>query len=365
MNKSKIIIFPLLRDVKTIPPTITILNYLAKKGFKIILYTYYTDVKFNHENINVLKTSLTPYPKSFLKRIVAKTKFLISFYLFFLKKRSEIEAIWLGAWDIFAIDKIKNNIKLIYQFHELEPNKYKYCRKADFVVIPEENRAWITYFEANLQKFPLILPNIPDYNEHTIKPDLEIEELRKNGKIITLYSGLIDIKKRNLKELVKAFGFLPKEYILVILPSFLKIRNDLEILKNYINELNLSERILFLQSRTPPNHLNTMSSVDIGIGFYSPTSLNNVYAAPNRLYEFLCFGTPVILPNYPSFKCLSKEFPYAVNTAEPSNPKSIAKKIMDVKTNYKLAQKSMIEFNKKNGNYNKYAEKIIIDIFES
>ena len=55
MKQHKFILFPLLRDIQIIPPTISIINYLAKEGYQIILFTYFTKVNFIHPNIEVIK----------------------------------------------------------------------------------------------------------------------------------------------------------------------------------------------------------------------------------------------------------------------------------------------------------------------
>lgn len=363
MISSKIILFPLLRDITTIPPTISILNYFAKKGFKVVHFTYFTDVKFGDNNIEVIKISKTRYPGSLPARIKAKTYFYNEFYKYLFKNRENIEVIWMGAWDILGIEIFKKNIKLVYHYHELETHKFKFCRKSDFVIMPEENRAWITFFEAKLKKHPLLLPNIPNYSGYQMTLDPDIIRLQESGKIVVLYSGLIDNQKRNLKELVYAFIMLPNEYHLVIMPSFVKIRNDFEDLIETIKINELNAKVSILNSKNPPKHLDSMATADIGVGFYSPISLNNVYAAPNRLYEFVNFGTPVVLPNFPSFKALSKEFPYAVNVADPKSPASIAQNIKCIIENRKTMKSSIEAFKEKEGNYDYYANQVIEEIF--
>lgn len=363
-NKSKLILFPLMRDIKTIPPTISFLNYLAERGYNIVHFTYFTNVQFEYKNISVIKISKEKYPIDLMSRIIAKSRFYWGFYRYFIKNKNNIDAIWLGAWDIIGIDKIKGNIPLHYQFHELEEQKYKYCRKSDSVIVPEENRGWITFFQAKLKRKPLLLPNIPFYNKHNISEDSEILELQKQGKTVVLYSGLIDNKKRNLPELISAFKFLPENFVLVIIPSFVKVRNDLNDLKKIITDLELEKRVLFFDSRIPPRHLDTMATADIGIGFYSPTSLNNVYAAPNRIYEFINNGTPVVLPDFPTFKALSKEFPYAVNTVNPASPKDIAEVINKILENKRLMKQSISSFKETKGDYRYYADQIEKEIFK-
>ncbi len=366
MKEKSTILFPLMRDFKTIPPTIAIINYLAKNGYEIEVFTYYTQVQFKIENVKIITCSKFPYPVgSILKRIMAKSLFHFKFYFYFFKNKIRINFIWLGAWDVWGLNIFKGKSKIIYQYHELEESKYHNCRKSDYLIVPEENRAWITYFQAKLKKLPYILPNIPYYSDYDVMIDPEIEKLKKDNKIVIMYSGLLDIKKRNLKELVSSLSFLSKEYILVLIPSFNVNIKDEENLRNHIRELHLKERVFFLKSRVPPKHLDSMSTADIGVGFYSPTSLNNIYAAPNRLYEFINNNTPVILPNFPSFKSLAKEYPFAVNVADPNSPKEIAEVILAINENSKSMKMSIRKFKVERGNYEYFAKQIIEKIIES
>ncbi|MBJ2174579.1 hypothetical protein JBL43_10050 [Aureibaculum sp. A20] len=366
MKEKVKILFPLMRDFKTIPPTIAIINYLAVLGYKIEIFTYHTEVRFKQKNVKVITCSKNQYPVgSILKRLIAKLFFHFKFYSYFFKNNSRLKFIWLGAWDVFGLNIFKGNSKIIYHYHELEESKYKNCRKADYLVVPEENRGWITYFQANLKRLPFILPNIPYYDDYQVVIDTEVQELKKDNQVIIMYSGLLDIKKRNLKELVSSLNFLPQKFVLVVIPSFNVNSTDEEELKNHIEQLNLKERVYFLKSRVPPQHLNSMSTADIGVGFYSPTSLNNVYAAPNRLYEFVNNETPVILPNFPSFKSLSKEYPFAVNVADPSSPKDISDVIMSISKNNDFMELSICKFKKEQGNYQYFANQIVEKIIES
>ncbi|MDY7394202.1 glycosyltransferase [Aureibaculum sp. 2210JD6-5] len=365
MKEKKTIIFPLMRDFKTIPPTIAIINYLSALGYNIEIFTYHTQVLFNTQNIKIRTCSKSSYPVgSIFKRTIAKSLFHLKFYSYFFKIKDKIDFIWLGAWDVWGLNFFKGNSKIIYHYHELEVSKYNDCRKADYLIVPEENRGWITYFQAKLKRLPYILPNIPYYPNTLINTDSEIEGLKTKNRIVIMYSGLLDNKKRNLKELVSSLSYLPDEYILVLIPSFNVNQKDKDDLKHHIRNLNLNERVFFLKSRVPPKHLDSMSTADIGVGFYSPTSLNNIYAAPNRLYEFVNNNTPVILPNFPSFKSLSKEYPFAVNVADPNSPKDIAAVIIAINKNSESKKKSIVKFKEERGNYENFAGQIIEKVIE-
>jgi hypothetical protein len=56
---------------------------------------------------------------------------------------------------------------------------------------------------------------------------------------------------------------------------------------------------------------------------YAPTELNNVYCAPNKVFEYAYFGLGMIFPNYPGLRPLEKEFSLG-EVCNPLNPESVA-----------------------------------------
>jgi len=42
-----------------------------------------------------------------------------------------------------------------------------------------------------------------------------------------------------------------------------------------------------------------LENYDVGLAFYKNTNLNNYYCAPNKVYDYIQLGMPVITNNYP------------------------------------------------------------------
>jgi hypothetical protein len=228
---------------------------------------------------------------------------------------------------------------VIYHFHELEFEKLKNCRKADFTIVPEENRLWITYFIGKLRKSPLLLPNIPflpfiEFN----KIPKELQTLKEEGRRIVLYQGLIDFQKRCLNELLVAMSFLPETIVLVIMPMPSTDKSIIQQLRNRIAELNLGAKAFIIKSQPPPYHLNYIKYADLGIGLYRPITLNQIYAAPNRLFEFTKFAIPIVLPDFPAFKSLSSLYRDGIITVNPESSKEISEAIAQVFDKNKLEE---------------------------
>lgn len=355
------ILFPSVRDLSFAPPIINAVNYLATFE-KVSVFSYFINKNQFDDAVDLNKISTKPYPKTKVPRIIAKLKCWTYFYLFLLKNAHQYNFIWIGVWDyplimpVLRLSGFKG--KVIYQLNELEFDQLSYCRKADYVFVPDENRGWIAYFIGKLKTQPLVLPNIPflpseiSFDKHSELDDIRNKYHDKNVKII-LYQGHIDYEKRCIKELLTAFTILPENIILVIMPGNFANKLNVERIKNDINSLYLNGRVFLIDSLKAPQHLITIQKADIGIGLYRPISLNQIYAAPNRLYEFTKFNIPVILPDFPYFKYLSIKYPNAITTANPESVSDIASAILSVlkEPNYSAGRENAGKFTNAEGNY--------------
>lgn len=363
---SEFIIIPAIRDFKNIPPTVNFANYLASNANnRVIIFCFHTDRAIYSENVEVVNISTSPYPIAFFMRLIQKARSYITFYRFFLKHIKDIDLIFLGAWDfkmLMVFCKIFGyKGKIAYQYHELEVNKLKYCKLADFCIVPDENRLWITYFQGKLQRKPLLLPNIPfiDSPGPGNAPEL-INQLKVKGNRLILYQGLVDFRKRCINEILEAIALGPEKIHLLIMPSFVSTKDELNRLNIEVKRLSLTDRVHIIESLPTPAHLNVVRSVDAGIGLYRPVSLNQVYAAPNRLYEFSCFGIPQVLPDFPSFRAFAAKYPYAINVANPESPLSIKEALAELFTEDNLCtgRKNASKFFRENGNYRFWADNV-------
>lgn len=353
--------FPSVRDLSFAPPVINAINYLATFE-KVSVFSYFINENQFNSSVTLNRVSTTPYPKTKLSRIIAKLKCWYCFYLFLFKNARQFNFIWIGVWDyplIMPVLRLSGfNGKVLYQLNELEFDQFRYCRKVDHVFVPDENRGWIAFFLGKLKKPPLVLPNIP-FIPTTLNFDKisEIDRIRLNHQAekvkIILYQGHIDYKKRCMKELLMAISKLPKNILLVIMPGTNSDKTVIERVKGDIKMLELNNRVFLINSVKAPEHLLTVQKADLGIGLYRPISLNQVYAAPNRLYEFTKFGTPVILPNFPYFKYLSVKYPNAITTVDPESVDDIADAILTVfqEQNYLDGRKNARKFTDEEGDY--------------
>jgi glycosyltransferase involved in cell wall biosynthesis len=137
---------------------------------------------------------------------------------------------------------------------------------------------------------PVVLRNIPPYQPR-VESDLLRERLGLSPQTrIALYQGGL-AEDRGLDVLVRAGKFLPANMVIVLMgngPSRLQ-------LEELITYEGVGERVRMLPAVPYAELLAWTASADLGLIVYSLSHSPNVlYCLPNKLFEFLMAGLPVL-----------------------------------------------------------------------
>ena len=173
--------------------------------------------------------------------------------------------------------------------------------KAEAVIVPEYNRAYLYKLQFKLKKLPYILPNKPSFVPNSddlvrLKSKYTEYEYLFNKKVI-LYQGVISSTRSNYMPILDALVKYDKgqEYIFVFLGR--------EESLGYVNNLKQNgypvEHVPFIPA---PDYLYFTSRAYIGIVNYADNCLNNIYCAPNKIYEYSVFGVPMIANDIPGLR---------------------------------------------------------------
>lgn len=175
----------------------------------------------------------------------------------------------------------------------------KYAQHARCVVVPEISRACIFRYWYHLKETPIVLPNKP--TEHPRKTHLEVEDARarnilqhvsQNDKIL-LYQGGIS-SDRDLRSIAQAVQQMGNEWRFIVMGN--GDNNYIEALKRY------SSKVIHIPNVPAPEHLQVTSHAYIGVVAYSLSSLNNIFCAPNKTWEYAGFGLPMLCNNLPTLQ---------------------------------------------------------------
>lgn len=148
--------------------------------------------------------------------------------------------------------------------------------------------------------------------------------LSSERKVLLLQGGLSG--GRNIEHLIEAIKYVKNPLVdLVILGRGLLLRK-LEII---VKKNNLSSRVYF-HPAVPQNLLISYTqAADVGVIPYQPTCLNNYLCTPNKLFEYIAAGIPVLASDLPEIRGLIQKHDIGI-VGDMSSPGSIAALIDDV-----------------------------------
>ena len=129
-------------------------------------------------------------------------------------------------------------------------------------------------------------------------------------QLIVLYQGWF-APGRNLENLVRAFRGVRKNAHLVMM-GFGDYRADLEAL---VEDLELGKAVHFIDAKPQEKLLYYTASADVGVMPYVfRGSLNNLYSSPNKLYEYIAAGLPILANELPYYEEIVGRFGNGVVT---------------------------------------------------
>jgi len=281
---------------------------LVSKGYDLTV--------IGRKRTNSLPFNPTTYKVIRLRSIIEKSwLFYMSYnikllwYLFF--RRSTV--IWSNDLDTllpsYLIARLKSNL-LIYDTHEY------------YTGVPElQHRPTTRSFWVGLEKW--LLPKVKFgltvsesvakryYDEYGIMLTTirNIPSLAKNNTTLSsavaqalpeepfiIYQGVLN-KDRGLEELIAAMKFV-QGYSLVIAG-----KGDVEdSLKQLTIHLGLSSRVIFLGLLSPYELKAITPKALVGVSIEKPTNPNYIMCLPNKLFDYIQAGIPIIAFPHPEIK---------------------------------------------------------------
>lgn len=232
-------------------------------------------------------------------------------------------------------------VPLVYDAHELYPEQKSFSRaqrnicskaedrliqKADLVFAVNESIGEEMARRYRIAK-PVTLLNAIDPHE-TFDPDAHYDLLREKLGIspqrrILLFQGGFS-PYRNLENLMQAMAHVHTPDVDLVMMGF----GDFgELLKEQAASLRLlGSRIHFLPAVPQSELLQHSASADIGIIPYPHVDLNSYYCTPNKLFEFIQAGLPILANDSPELNRFVQKNDLGYSH-RMDNPKKIAEAI--------------------------------------
>jgi len=172
---------------------------------------------------------------------------------------------------------------------------------------------------------PYVIINAPSLAKTSI--NTAVQSLRKSLDIsdqykILLYSGGLTFG-RGLAKTIESLQYLPSCYFVMMgygSEDYVKYLRELAIKHNVVS------RIAFFGPVAPQEVITFVSTADLGIAAIENTCLSYYYCSPNKLFEYIAAGIPVVASDFPELRRIVEEFKVGC-TFNPDDPKDIARAI--------------------------------------
>ena len=234
----------------------------------------------------------------------------------------------------FFISRLKG-INMIYDSHEYftetpelvgRPRVQKVWKRIEGFVVPRL-KEMITVCDsiADLfhEKYGVtchVVRNIPPRAALPAKGDKKALNLPEDKHLLVLQGSGINIQ-RGAEELVEAMKYLDDCYLMIIGGG-----DVLPVLKRMVGEMHIDDRVRFLPRMPYANMMAYTQLAELGFILDKDTNLNYRYCLPNKLFDFIQAGVPIVASHLVEIEKIIKK--YHIGLFIPDHqPTSIAETI--------------------------------------
>ncbi len=148
--------------------------------------------------------------------------------------------------------------------------------------------------------------NIPAYHSPDKIADIRKELNISNDKILLLYQGVL-LNGRGIPKIFNAVSKIPNTALLILGDG-----EQRDNFKNLASVLGITDRVYFYGMVRHSELINYTAAADIGLAIIENISMSYYYALPNKLFEYIMAGLPVISCNLPQMKKIVDDYKVGV-----------------------------------------------------
>lgn len=202
----------------------------------------------------------------------------------------------------YLVSKIKG-VPLAYDNHEYftgvpelikRPRIQKVWKSIENWIFPKvkyiytDNFAKRSLFVAEFKKPVEVVMNVPILQHTAVDPYYTLEDAE--NKFILIYQGTGINVARGTEELTLAMKYLDERFLLLFVGS----GDVIDVLKALVTEHALENRVRFIAK--VPHHVLKQYTMQahLGITVDKPISENYIYSFPNKVFDYVHAGVPVL-----------------------------------------------------------------------
>lgn len=343
-----------------LPPAKSLLQMLIDQGHTVSVITlakedYLSEQYSENKNVqfcNLVENKTTiqiTKPQNLLDKVVNKFRYVLSSNLTVASYKAKLQKfetvvkesdlVWvLHEYTAKIVgDFIKENARDYFlTVYELDSNSshnvelIEFARSAKRVIVPEYCRAHIIKAWWKLDKLPIVLPNKPYgevfFKDHNLELERKLDQLA-NRKIV-LYQGILT-PERKIDNFIEAVSSMGDDYVFAVMghPSpYLEFLQD-----------KYQDKFVYLGYAFPPEHLLVTQKAFIGVLSYVATSqsINPLFCAPNKTFEYAKFSIPMIGNDIPGLK-YTLDYYQMGKCVDENNVQEIVESIKVIEENYEI-----------------------------
>jgi glycosyltransferase involved in cell wall biosynthesis len=142
--------------------------------------------------------------------------------------------------------------------------------------------------------------------------------LEDSDEQIVLYQGGFAVH-RGLPQLIEAAAYLERGVVVLMGWGTLEVE-----LRTLIARLDLTKKVRIIGPASQPELLRVTAGADVGVIPYLPVGLNNYYTTPNKLFEYIAAGVPVVGSRLPELRRFVEGYGLGL-TYHPDEPQDLAR----------------------------------------
>lgn len=214
-----------------------------------------------------------------------------------------------------------------------------FIKFADVVLTTGDMDSEFIRKEYNLKQDVAAIRNIPQYRTVSSPVDLRKKLGIPDSGIIILYQGII-VEGRGIEYIIEAIRNLPRIYFVIVGDGPQRSRYEQAAL-----DKNVGGRVKFAGRVSHSELLNYTAGADIGASLIENISVSYYHALPNKLFEYIMAGLPVISSDLPQMKKIVEEYKtgYVLQMKSSDELKVVLEKLINSPEELAALKKNSLE----------------------